>query len=250
MTTATWFTRDGAPYAGAVGINETGHDGFYRGGSFVRVYTDERLAILNAARSARTAASASPSTSPAPTDRPVVARIAPRESKREAFEREHGALLKRVEHIHSSFVTDVVARGRARLYLSPKQVAALERVANEAEARTTAESTSEHIGSMNERIEVPVTVSRVREYEREPYGYRYRSRWGSSYATETAYITTMLDGSGNEIVTFSSSFRAEVGEAFTLRGTVSEHKTYNGVKQTIVKRAMRVEPKTAAPAAA
>lgn len=55
-----------------------------------------------------------------------------------------------------------------------------------------------------------------------------------------SYLNLFVDPAGNELVWKTGTFCAEEGESYTLKGTVKEHKEYNGAKQTILSRCVEV----------
>jgi Arc/MetJ family transcription regulator len=82
------------------------------------------------------------------------------------------------------------------------------------------------IGSSGDKIEASVTVVRLGMYD---------TQFGRTW------VTTMVTTEGVCLVCKSTSFKANVGEQFTLKGTVKEHSDYKGQMQTIVLRVKRLD---------
>lgn len=146
-----------------------------------------------------------------------------------ALEAEHADLFAACDAMTGdAFVSDVVARARRTGVLTVKQADALRAaVARAAEARAAAVQ-SAWVGTVGEKLEVPVVVVRCGSFERPSF------RYGSA---ETVHVVTMADAAGNLIVSKSPRFVATVGDRFTLRATVKEHATYRDARQTVVTRA-------------
>jgi hypothetical protein len=91
------------------------------------------------------------------------------------------------------------------------------------------ESVSEYVGEIGSRVELELTFEKRRTYEKPSY-----TGWG----VETVAVNSFKDADGNVLVWKSSSawFNAPEGSKVIVRGTISEHSEYNGVKQTILKR--------------
>jgi hypothetical protein len=83
------------------------------------------------------------------------------------------------------------------------------------------EGTSEFIGEIGERLDLELTVDRVIELD-------------GNYGRSNMHI--MSDDCGNVFVWTTASKFWEVGSEKKLRGTVKDHRTYKGVKQTILTR--------------
>lgn len=83
------------------------------------------------------------------------------------------------------------------------------------------------IGEIGKRLDVRVTVVRSFGFWRESF---------SGYGSERVYITTMVTDDRVCVVVKSTAFAPDVGETFTLRGTVKEHSEYKGQMQTIMQR--------------
>lgn len=88
---------------------------------------------------------------------------------------------------------------------------------------------SEYVGSIGERVELEVTLEKVRSWEVPSY-----SGWGIT--TKVLYV--FRDTAGNILVWTTTGYGADAteGDKVILRGTVAEHKKYAGEKQTSLKR--------------
>lgn len=91
---------------------------------------------------------------------------------------------------------------------------------------------SEYVGSIGERIELEVTLEKVRSWEVPSY-----CGWGMT--TKVLYV--FRDTVGNILVWITTGYGVSAeevpqGAKAILRGTVAEHKEYAGEKQTSLKR--------------
>lgn len=100
---------------------------------------------------------------------------------------------------------------------------------------------SDYVGEIGKRLELAVTLVRTAHYEQRSF---------SGYGTTTTYIYIMSDEAGNTLTWKTTSMLdKEVhkngichyvpimdGDTFTIKGTVKEHNTYKGEKQTILTR--------------
>lgn len=88
-------------------------------------------------------------------------------------------------------------------------------------------NTSEWVGDVKQRLEVKIKVAQTRTFD---------GLWG------TTWMYTMLDDEGRTFVWFSSG-RADLkdGREYVIKGTVKEHKLYNGWKQTMLSRVKVLE---------
>lgn len=78
-------------------------------------------------------------------------------------------------------------------------------------------------GSVGDRIEVSVKVDRVVDLPANQYG-------------SVSYLHTFIDENDNVYVWNTASKRLQENAILRIRGTVKEHKIYQGVKQTIFTR--------------
>lgn len=85
---------------------------------------------------------------------------------------------------------------------------------------------SVYIGNVKDKVEFPVTVIFSKPIETD-YGY--------------SYLYNFVTEDHNVLTWFSSTNKGfDVGQKFTLRGTVKGHKEFNGVKQTVLTRCKKV----------
>jgi hypothetical protein len=102
------------------------------------------------------------------------------------------------------------------------------------EAAERAKSTTgTHVGTVGERLEVPVAeCTDIRAIG--------ESDWG------TRYLIKFKTPEGNELVWFtgeSGSFEPEVGQTYAIKGTVKEHSEYRGRRNTVLSRVCEYAPK-------
>lgn len=90
------------------------------------------------------------------------------------------------------------------------------------EALVYEEHPSQFQGSIGDRIDIEVLVTKAVEL---PDGY---------YGPSILY--TMEDADGNQYIWTTASKKLEEGENYFVRGTVKEHKTYKRVRQTVLTR--------------
>ena len=86
-------------------------------------------------------------------------------------------------------------------------------------------SSSEYIGSIGERLELTLTVEKAVVLEGE----------------HPSTLHVMRDECGNCFVWTTAAKNWAVGSIHHLRGTVKEHRTYKGEKQTVLTRCMEVK---------
>ncbi len=91
------------------------------------------------------------------------------------------------------------------------------------EARIVAEKTrkNEWIGVVGEKIKVNATVERVIDREGD-YGM--------------TYITTLVTDAGETLTWFATSVKLDVGQKYSVKGTIKALGEYKGVKQTTLTR--------------
>ena len=104
----------------------------------------------------------------------------------------------------------------------PSHARALDRIAERAK---TEDVPSEYVGTVGERIELPVEIAAQIPVESD-FGF--------------SLLVKMTDGAGNVLSTFYSGSKSvpAVGEKVTLRATVKGHEEYRGTRQTKVSRAV------------
>lgn len=105
-----------------------------------------------------------------------------------------------------------------------------ERIAQEAEEKRIREqkTISKHVGNIGDKIEMVVTLDHRAWFEVPAF---------CGYGTETKYIYTFRDLSGNALVWKTTSGKdIENGEQVTIKATIKEHSEYDGEKQTVLTR--------------
>lgn len=83
---------------------------------------------------------------------------------------------------------------------------------------------SEYYGSIKEKIEVDVELKKINSFE-SFYGYN-----------NTNYIYTFKKDNYTFTWITSKDLDIEIGEKINLKGTIKEHKEFNGIKQTVLTR--------------
>jgi hypothetical protein len=93
--------------------------------------------------------------------------------------------------------------------------------------KKTFENVSQHIGEVGDRLKgLELTVMFVRQFDND-FG-----------------VTTLMkfkDDNGNVFGWFSSTKTLEVGKRYRLNGSVKGHGEYNGIKETMLTRCMKIE---------
>lgn len=92
---------------------------------------------------------------------------------------------------------------------------------------------SEYLGEIGKRLEIEVTLVDVVSWEVPSY-----TPWGGEI---TKVLYKFEDASGNILVWFTTGFgldaqQYQIGSIFKIKGTVKEHKEYQGNKQTVLQR--------------
>ena len=85
------------------------------------------------------------------------------------------------------------------------------------------DSTSQNEGTVGERLELKLTVSRAIPIE-------------GGFGKCTMHI--LLDEFGNEFIWTTAAKTLSAGETYTMRGSIKEHRVFKGVNQTILTRCM------------
>lgn len=88
------------------------------------------------------------------------------------------------------------------------------------------EGTSEYVGSIGDRLELELTVTRAIEIENN-YGH--------------SMMHIMEDDCGNVYVWTTAAKSWPEGTVKTVRGTIKDHRTYKNTKQTVLTRCMEVK---------
>jgi hypothetical protein len=199
----------------------------------VRLYTADQLAKLNATaqrKADRKATAAEMARAKAQAEA---------SARRVSFEANNAELLAWLrgagsgcdgEEYRDGFLGDMLRRADRDADWSDGQREALLRSFERAKADAERARASGHVGTIGERRQFVAMVERESTYERRAF----MPSWGG--ATETVYITTLRDASGNALVVKSPSFRAAVGERLTIKGTVKDHTEFRGERQTMLAR--------------
>lgn len=213
---------------------DCGGSGKHRNGpQRVSLYTVDQIGKLNAAKAKRDAKRR------AVAEAKAAAAQAAAEARRESFYRTHGDLLARCEPFceRSEFVRDVCRRASEQCSLTDGQTAALESTIAKIAAEDARRAAASYIGKIGERVKnIRATAINLHTIDHGAYSGNF-SRY--------FYITTLRTDDGNTIVVKSSSFYAQKGEVLILSGTVKDHTTYNGERQTQLERVKATDPKIA-----
>ncbi len=207
----------------------------------VRLYTAEQNAKLDAAQAKRNAKKQ------AEADAAAAVHRAEADLRRAGFQAEYAdvlpwlraevAKLEARQEVGSGraegFLPDMLRRADTDALWTPAQGAAVRSSKAKTEAAERVRAASRHVGDKGARLDLRVTVERVRDFTRQhPVAY-----WQS----QTVYVVTMRDAEGNCLVSKSSSFTAAEGASLRIRGTVSAHDEFRGEKQTQLIRVQDVE---------
>lgn len=222
---------------------DCGGSGKHKNGpAVVKLYTAEKLAKLNLAKSkadARKAAKAAERKAKA--DAEIAAR-------REAFMTENAAFLADARRYapENDFVRDVLGTIMTNARITDGQRDGINKAIARIKAHQAAVEASQWQGAIGERLTVEVTVTRVGEFSRPIFG-AFPS-WGGHVPHETVSIYSMTDAAGNVFVVKSPnslknsdrknpcSYRPQPGDKLTLVGTVKKHDSYRDIKQTVLNR--------------
>lgn len=90
------------------------------------------------------------------------------------------------------------------------------------------EVVSEYVGEVGKKVNLKLTLKRVYSYETHYNRYRW--------STDTAYINSFEDESGNVFVWKTSSWSGDEGQTYEISGTIKDHSEYKGIKQNILTR--------------
>jgi hypothetical protein len=110
--------------------------------------------------------------------------------------------------------------------LSAKQTEAAESCFATIDRLDAARATSQHIGTVGDKITLTITVERIIVLE---------SQFG------TTFITLARDEQGNTIFYKGRTNIGSKGDTNTIKAAVKEHTEYSGVKQTVIQRPKLVE---------
>jgi hypothetical protein len=279
LTAAPLFYRSGKPFEGTPQLNDHGrpwtwgvypcrrcggpggsekwrHTGwtcYDCGGSgkghpkVEKLYTADQLIKLNAAQAKRHEKRV------AEVKAKADALEAERAARRQSWLDAEQALIARAErHISAlvdgehpreqsalSTLNDLLTRGRQLAGWTDEQRALVVRICERLEAHEARQRTSQHVGSIGERLSLALRVINV-----------YEGRFHLGWQERPFYISTLVDGTGNVFIVKSGSFHAGERDSWlTVIGTVHSHGEYQGIKQTRLAR-VKPYPATAADIAA
>ena len=120
----------------------------------------------------------------------------------------------------SAFLCDIIEKGNKYGSISEAQASAAHRAADTEITRQEQNKTAQWIGAVGDRIEITGTIiSRI----------AYASTFG------LVVISVLKDEAGNIFVQKGRGI-GDKGEEVTVKATVKEHTTREGVKQTIITR--------------
>ena len=179
-----------------------------------RIYTGEALSRLQEKRQKRDAAKS------AKLNARLAAKALELESIKAQFNAQHPGFIDSIKESKNPFLADLTERFNSKGTLTEGQVeaakAALERLAIEAT------KPNEHVGSVGERLDVPLTVTNV---------FVGESQFG------TYWLVSFEDTQGRAFLwRASSGTELAKGDAVTGKGIVKEHGEYKGRKQTVLTR--------------
>ncbi|WP_234053620.1 MULTISPECIES: nodulation protein NolB [unclassified Xanthobacter] len=140
----------------------------------------------------------------------------------QALEDTHGPILEAARAIRtaSPYADRILNTIERTASLSPAQAASLERAVAEHQDA----GPSQHLGAVGDRIATTATVASI-----TPLKPRFRSK-----GRTTACAVTLATDDGHQLVAFTAT-PCSPGDRFTISGTVKQHKTWKGKKQTIIK---------------
>ena len=149
---------------------------------------------------------------------------AERRQRWETLAQTHAALLERARAIAdgNSFVSSILETVERTATLSDPQAATLER----AIAQHQAGLNTRHAGTIGQAFHATVTITSVQTL-------KPRSR---KKAAAPSRAVSMTDQDGNQLVAFGA-FTCAPGQTAILSGTVKEHRTWKGAKQTLIAKA-------------
>lgn len=180
-----------------------------------RVYTAEKLAVLQAAQAKRDEKKA---VKQAAAEAAARAKI---DATAEQFSAANPGLIDWLRAKKGDFFESLSEQFAKRGSLSDAQVAALVRIRAQDAERAATGSASQHVGVVGDRHRFVLCVRIVRSFE-TMYGM--------------IYLHVCADQDGNVVVYKGSKELAARGETVTVDATVSEHGEREGTKQTIIKR--------------
>ena len=180
-----------------------------------RVYTAEKLAVLQAAQAKRDATKAAKQAAAEAAARAQI------DAAAEQFSAANPGLIEWLRAKRGDFFESLSEQFAKRGSLSDAQVAALVRIRSQDAERAATGSASQHVGVVGDRHRFVLSVRLVRSFE-TMYGI--------------IWLHVCDDQDGNVVVYKGSKELAARGETVTVDATVTEHGEREGTKQTIIKR--------------
>jgi hypothetical protein len=182
-----------------------------------RVYTAEKLAVLQAAQAKRDEKKAAKQAAAEAAARAQI------DAAAEQFSAEHPGLIDWLRAKRGDFFASLSEQFEKRGSLSDAQVAALVRIRVQDAERAATGSASQHVGVVGDRHRFVLCVRIVRS-------------WDSMMGYGMTYLHVCDDQDGNVVIYKGSKELAARGETVTVDATVTEHGEREGTKQTIIKR--------------
>lgn len=180
-----------------------------------RVYTAEKLAVLQAAQAKRDEKKAAKQAAAEAAARAQI------DAAAEQFSAANPGLIEWLRAKKGDFFQSLSEQFAKRGSLSDAQVASLVRIRAQDAERAATGSASQHVGVVGDRHRFVLNVRLVRSFE-SMYGI--------------IWLHVCEDADNNVVVYKGSKELAARGETVTVDATVSEHGEREGVKQTIIKR--------------
>lgn len=207
-----------------------------RGPEFVRLYTADELAKMNATRDKARAKKAAANL--AKREALIAAEDAARVERREALKSDPLFQLLTTYAERNEFVADMLGKLRVR-DLSEKQIDAAKAACERIAATDKAAATSQHVGVVGERVKLDVVVRFARCIHQAATGY---GSWINGRPDADRWLIKLEDAAGNVVVWFTANGYKE-GAQLTGSATVAKHDAYNGIAQTTVKNFRVKRPK-------
>jgi hypothetical protein len=161
-------------------------------------------------------------------DEQHAARAIEREAATKVWREAYSALAARLDAYTGTndFLLSMIERLGYWGTLSAKQTEAAESCFATIDRLDAARATSQHIGTVGDKITLTITVERIIVLE---------SQFG------TTFITLARDEQGNTIFYKGRTNIGSKGDTSTIKAAVKEHTEYSGVKQTVIQRPKLVE---------
>lgn len=191
-----------------------------------KLYSAEKLAMLNAAQAKRDAAR----TAKAEAQAEIAARAA--EARLAEFEAANPGLIAAIERLAGGnpFMSDMARRLRELGNLTDGQLAAAKTTVGRLEAREAAKAASEFVGETGKRMEMVLTVEFTKQLEAVN---SYMPRW-ARYAAPTIYVCR--DQQGNRVVYKGTGSFGSKGTTIKVKATIDGHNVREDEKQTLIAR--------------